>query len=347
MKRKGNVYPLQKIAEHAGVSTATVSRAINRPEVVKAQTREKVLGALKELEINPDALRSAPVRAERKPVILHINRAFDDNQAGSEFNKGIMEVAQRQDYICLHIIADMLLTMSQQQLKQFLAQTNTQGVLAMIPLDTAMLSTLAASVPVVQIGDKNNSFESCIVTSDFYKGASETVNHLIAQSCSNIAAVLFDTRFSDSSALKKRAYCDALHRAGLPVKTENIIELSKVDFFMGINAVSSLLKHNPDIDGMFCGTDLYAVAALSMCQQYGINVPGTVKIAGYDDTIYSSVTFPKLTTTRYDRFYAGYMGCELLIKRIQNPSLPPETITLENELIIRGSTMNQYWEKTT
>ena len=315
MKRKDSRYPLVSIASSAGVSTATVSRTINRPDLVKEETRKKVLSAINELGINPDVLQTARQSPDRQPVILLIDQNFNDNLAAKEVHKGILEVAQRNHYVCMMIV---------------------------VRLESNILSLLSACVPVVQVGDVNTAYETCIVMPDFDKGACETVNHLVSQSCSSIAAVLFDPRISDSSAAKKRAYCDTLHRAGFSVETENLVELPKVDYLIACNAVTSLLKRNPGIDGIFCGTDIYAAAALNICQQNDRSVPDDIKIAGFDDTVYSAITVPKLTTTRHDRFYSGYMGCEMLLERIQNSGLAPERILLENELIVRGSTMRYY-----
>ena len=150
--------------------------------------------------------------------------------------------------------------------------------------------------------------------------------------------IIVDTKISASSAKKRKGFCDALINAGRPIEASRIIELSKVDYLMTVNAVSSLLKRYPSVDGLFCGTDLYAAAALFICHQYNRPVPESIKIVGFDDTIYSSIVTPKITTTRHDRYYSGYIGCELLIERINNPTLPNEKIIQEGELIIRGST---------
>lgn len=342
MKRKDSRYPLVSIASSAGVSTATVSRTINRPDLVKEETRKKVLSAINELGINPDVLQTARQSPDRQPVILLIDQNFNDNLAAKEVHKGILEVAQRNHYVCMMIVADMIRSLPPSMINQMIAQANIVGVITVVRLESNILSLLSACVPVVQVGDVNTAYETCIVMPDFYKGACEIVNHLVSQSCSSIAAVLFDPRISDSSAAKKRAYCDTLHRAGFSVETENLVELPKVDYLIACNAVTSLLKRNPGIDGIFCGTDIYAAAALNICQQNDRSVPDDIKIAGFDDTVYSAITVPKLTTTRHDRFYSGYMGCEMLLERIQNSGLAPERILLENELIVRGSTMRYY-----
>lgn len=97
MRRKNNVYSLQKIAETAGVSTATVSRALSRPALVKEITREKVLSALKALNIPIEEMQAGtPGASERqKPVILVLLTTPNENLAEPDVLKGIYEVAQK------------------------------------------------------------------------------------------------------------------------------------------------------------------------------------------------------------------------------------------------------------
>ena len=340
MRRKNNVYSLQKIAETAGVSTATVSRALSRPELVKEITREKVLSALKALNIPIEEMQAGTPGASgrQKPVILVLLTTPNENLAEPDVLKGIYEVAQKNGYICVNMYREYIQKLSPDELKELLLQLNVIGIYVLTYLDYSILSLFSSMVPIVQSGDVNSRFESCLVMPDYYKLAMAATNHLIAQSCKDIAAIIVDTKISASSAKKQKGFCDALINAGRPIEASRIIELPKVDYLMTVNAVSSLLKRYPSVDGLFCGTDLYAAAALCICHQYNRPVPESIKIVGFDDTIYSSIVTPKITTTRHDRYYSGYIGCELLIERINNPTLPNEKIIQEGELIIRGST---------
>ena len=105
MRRKNNVYSLQKIAETAGVSTATVSRAL-----VKEITREKVLSALKALNIPIEEMQAGtPGASERqKPVILVLLTTPNENLAEPDVLKGIYEVAQKNGYICVNMYREYI-----------------------------------------------------------------------------------------------------------------------------------------------------------------------------------------------------------------------------------------------
>jgi DNA-binding LacI/PurR family transcriptional regulator len=105
----------------------------------------------------------------------------------------------------------------------------------------------------------------------------------------------------------------------------------------GEEAMTALLELDPHIDGVFAANDLMAQGALTVLRSERRSVPEDVSVVGFDDSSAALACRPKLTTVRQPVEDMGAAMAELLLARIEDPSLPPATRIFEPELIIRDS----------
>ena len=216
---------------------------------------------------------------------------------------------------------------------------NIRGIIINHDMDTQTLNKLNSMVPVVQVNAVNPKANTHMIYLDDFKASYHAVNHLIARECRNIAIVNTAPESFYSCREKQCGYVAALNDAQIPVRPELMCSLSEVYLSAANTTIYSLLKTHPEVDGIFCCSDVYAVAATMVCGQLGRPIPESIKIIGYDNTNLSAMTTPKLTTVSHDKYQIGYLAAELIINQNLYPNKPMSKIILDTELIIRGSTM--------
>ena len=106
----------------------------------------------------------------------------------------------------------------------------------------------------------------------------------------------------------------------------------------GRRAAERLLARRARPDAIFCANDLIAVGALVALRDAHIDVPQDVAVVGMDNTALSELTWPALTTIDLGSAERARIAAELLFKRIDDPSRPPETVSVEPRLVVRAST---------
>ena len=93
-----------------------------------------------------------------------------------------------------------------------------------------------------------------------------------------------------------------------------------------------------DFDGLFCLSDNIAFGAIRALTQLGVDVPGAVKVIGFDNSIYSTISSPTITTVDRDLDAMARIACEKLLERMESKdSLGEEEIVIEGKLIQRES----------
>jgi LacI family gluconate utilization system Gnt-I transcriptional repressor len=102
--------------------------------------------------------------------------------------------------------------------------------------------------------------------------------------------------------------------------------------------LDALLKRRPDVEALFCASDVLAAGALFECQRRGIPVPERLAIAGFDDIEIAALVHPPLTTVRLPHHAIGARAAELLLDRIAGKPIENPIVDMGFEIIVRGST---------
>jgi DNA-binding LacI/PurR family transcriptional regulator len=101
-------------------------------------------------------------------------------------------------------------------------------------------------------------------------------------------------------------------------------------------AAEKLINSNKEFTAVFCASDLMAVGAIEMFDNFGLKVPEDISIVGFDDITIAQYMSPKLTTIRQDRYKIGESAATALINLINGQSF--DRIVVMPELVIREST---------
>lgn len=323
------------VAREAGVSNSTVSRVVNNSELVKPETREKVLNAMMRLGyvVNQQA-RS--LRGGRSQVIGLLVPDVGNSYIGAII-RGIDEELAAHQYDL------MLYTTHRRKTKEStyvatITRGLADGLLLLLPTNVAgyMQSLQAQQFPHVLIDYQHvdNNWTSTIQSTNFH-GAYDATQYLIDLGHRRIGYVIGLQEMQ--CALDRLAgYRAALDDHHIPYDPALVYE---GDFFYteGYEAASRFLQLPHPPTAIFAANDVSALGAVEAIRNQGLNIPDDVSVIGFDDVPEAAQVHPGLTTVRQPLEEMGRLAVQMLLKRLDNPDLPGQRMELPTELIVRDS----------
>ena len=329
---------IKEVAAHAGVSVATVSNVLNRPEIVAETTRERVSTSIRELGFvrNESArqLRAGRSRMIGLVVLDVANPFFTDLARGveDEANKAGLSV--------------ILCNSDDQESKEtryleLLEEHRVQGVLITpVAGDRAGIELLQRRGTPVVLVDSDSAGGQCSVAVDDVHGGDLAVRHLLETGHERIAYIsgppaLRQVADRHSGALR------ALRRSGLPEEALAVIEAGGLNVAAGQRAGAALAAapaaSRPT--AVFCANDLIALGLLQELTQSGIGVPGDIAVIGYDDIDFAAAAVVPLTSVRQPRHQLGRTAARLLLEETAaDGAHDHRQVVFQPELVARHST---------
>ena len=325
---------LKKVAERAGVSINTASRAINNKPDVNAETKKRVLKAAKELGYVRNA--TAVALRTRKTRTIGVVIADNRNPFYAEVLSGMEAAARKKNY---HII----LANTQRDYKQeeeainLLLAKRVDGLL-IAPVqdkDDDIRRLIETNIPCVIVGRYFNDIETDAVYNDEVKGGFLATEYLIKKGHKKIA---FIDGFLYKSPARGRleGYKKALKDYGIPID-ERLITVGDIDVEDGYSRTKQLFEQDIDFTALFAYNDMMAFGAIRAIKEKGLGIPEDIGLVGYDDIPFSSLMNPPLTTIRLKKQEMGMESVNLLLSRINGRRKRVKKIMLDVELIVRGT----------
>ncbi len=336
MGESKNEFSVQRIAELAGVSTATVSRVLNFKDNVTKETRARVMGVLDQLGYQPQSIRGAGA-LQNKLLLMSLQNLH--NPIAAHAVDGAQAAASQYGYQLLLVQAENL----DKSIEGYLSLMKSSQAAGLILLDDliddGMLEKLANRIPYVLILSSSPARNVSSVSIDDYEAAVKAVNYLLSIGRRRIALLNGSAHYKYAER-REAGYRFALRKAGIPVDERLIVHLS-ADFRMesAMAAAEGVLSAPDRPDAFFAVSDVYASAAIRTCNRFGLSVPADVAVVGFDNTSLSLITDPPITTMVQPAQQIGFMACHLLIDKIRSKNLLHKQVVLESELIVRGSTL--------
>ncbi|MHA1600818.1 MAG: LacI family DNA-binding transcriptional regulator [Alphaproteobacteria bacterium] len=326
---------IREVARRARVSTATVSRALNQPEKVRAKTRERVLRVVRETHFVFDGIAASMISGRSRTIGLIIPTIMNSIYAAS--TQAIQRTAQAAGYTVLLGISEFS-PQQEADLAQRLLERRADGlILTGGNHDQSLIEKMQANgVPFLITWKLMHGKNWPSVSFDNYKAAQAAVDFLVSLGHRRLGLVCGRTDINDRALDRRRAFEDCLKRHGLAVDPALIYER---DFEMeeGVSAMSAMLDTPEPPTAVFCANDVQAIGALSLCREKGLSVPGDISIIGFDDLPATSYTRPKLTTVRVPAHDMGRRAAEIMIASIER-GIPLQSVELKTELIARETT---------
>lgn len=322
------------VAQHAGVSPATVSNVINNKDIVGDRMRGRVLESIEKLGYKPNMVARSLKTKETKQIALISNDI--SNPYYAQVALGMEEEARKSGYVVCMLNASADGDYADELLKR-----QFDGViLATDKLSVDKINTLAAmNVPVVFIGNEGYCDLDKRVTQAHlgtYDGACSLFTHLIHGGHRRIGficpRILKDFEEPD---FRLKAYKDILTANKIAFDPALIfIEGQSLEY--SYDATSALIKTDDRPTAIFCGNDNLALAAISAIHDAGLRVPEDISVAGFDNVMTSRFFYPPLTTVDMPKYELGQTSMVLLLRKIKGETV--DDIRLKTKLIIRKST---------
>jgi DNA-binding LacI/PurR family transcriptional regulator len=340
---------LTDIAAAAGVAPMTVSRVLNGSGYVSAETREKVLAALRKMNYRPNGLARALKRQRTETVGLVLGDIA--NPFAAELSRGVREVLAARGY-------NLFICVSEQSAKEDLAAFDSlldhrvDGLIVATRASKLGNDRLAeiveAGTPVVAIGRDFRHPQADLVTADHLRGGYEAAQHLISLGHRRIGFI--GVSLTSGLWLRRfQGYLEALREHGLPVEEELVAgggasaeQPGYATEEMGYEGMRQLLALREPPTAVFARNDFAAFGAMNAIKRAGLRIPQDIAIVGYDDVPLASHTSPPLTTVRQPTREQGRLAAELLLRRIESrePVAREERI-FACELVVRESTVGR------
>jgi LacI family transcriptional regulator len=194
-----------------------------------------------------------------------------------------------------------------------------------------------AAAPVILIGTPPKGTPVDTVRTKSRRGTAVAVRHLYDLGRRRIALVNGPQHTVPGTA-RRLGYLDGLRSCGLERDEELCVVADDFMVEPGRRAAERLLARRARPDAIFCANDLIAVGTLAALRDAHIDVPRDVAVVGMDNTALSELTWPALTTIDLGSAERARIAAELLFKRIEDPSRPPETVSVDPRLVVRAST---------
>jgi LacI family transcriptional regulator len=325
---------IKEVALHAGVSIATVSRVLNNVGPVDADTRERVRKAARELKYVPNATGRSLSRRKTEAIGLLLPDLF--GEFFSEVLRGSDQTAQSANY---HLVVSS----SHNNKKQIRAaltmmRGRVDGLVIMSPdIDAEILKDdLPASLPVVLLNCHVDSNEFDALNVDNKNGARMMTSHLFNHGHTRVAIIKGTERNSDAME-RLQGYLNAHREFGVPVD-ESLQVQGDFSESTGYTAAQQLLTLSPRPTAIFAANDAMAIGALSALRDAGIQVPGDIALAGFDDVPIASFLTPSLTSVRVRIHDLGVRAIETLLHAVRHHNEHhKQQVLLPTELDLRES----------
>jgi len=338
---KKSVITLKKIASDLGVSISTVSRALNDHQDISDSTKEKVNAIAKKLNYTPN-LFAKGFRAHKTNIIGVIVPNID-HYFTSTLLKGIMREAEVQGYKVI-ISESNNNELKQSEMLNTMNQFGVDGILLSLANRTQNFDEILKMLehfPLILFDKVSRKIPCTQIVIDDEDAAFRLVEHLIQTGKKRIA-IIKDTDSTFISEKRYLGYLRALKKYKLEVDENIILSADEITLSHGKLNTTFLLSLHHKPDAIFAITDDAAVGVIKVLKQNNIKIPEDIAVAGFSNSINSTIIEPKLTTIDQPGHKIGSVAIQYLLNEIRNEhQLLNKTIVIKTNLIVRESSFKQ------
>lgn len=335
-KQDKKVSSLQDLADLAGVSRATASRALNDSPMLNAKTKARIQALARKHRYSVNR-RARDFRLSRTSVVAVVFML--DIESGQHMSDpfflgmlgGIADCLSDRDYDLLLArapVADI------RELRESRTIRRSDGVIFIGQGEQhAQLDELArGDIPVVAWGYPVPGKHYPVVGGDNASGGHQAAAHLLQGGRRKIA--FFGHTGNPENAARYDGFATALREAGIDADPQLKFDVP-FEMERAHDVIVEIIGSGPDFDSVVCASDVIALAALSTFHECGIRVPRDVAVVGYDNISLAEYSSPPLTTISQHIPEAGRILVESVLRRIDGEAV--EDTILPSELVVRKS----------
>ncbi len=321
---------LADVATRAGVSPGLVSLVLRNLPGPSVQTRARVLEAAQELGYRAD--RTASLLARRRSrhlgVLMDVRNTFH-----AELVDDLDAAATERGYDL--VLSTVTRTRDERRAAEVLLDFRCEALILLGPDDLAgRLNALGRELPIVVIGRRIRSAAVDVVRAADDLGVAQAVGHLAALGHRDIAFV--DGGRGTIASDRRRGYRQEMRRQGL-ARQLRIVPGAHTEE-AGIRAAAELFANDTAPTAVLTSNDRCAVGLLDALARRGVPVPGSVSVAGYDDSVLARLAHVDLTTVSQNASQQAEQAVALTVDRLEGGRTAPREIVLAPHLVVRSTT---------
>jgi DNA-binding LacI/PurR family transcriptional regulator len=350
----GRRVTLLTIANELGVSRTTVSNAYSRPDQLTKELRDRIMETAARLGYRGPSAAGRMLRTGRIGTIGllftdDLGFVFSDPNT-TLFMRGVAEATSKAS------LGLTLLPVPKDLAPDDMAVLDTpvDGYIVFSIADTHPVfeAVLARDVPLVVIDEPDPGGRCSFVGVDDHEGARQVAAHVAGLGHTRVAVIAH--RLTDSPQRRpveatdmlsspvrvvRQRYGGYLSGCGPTMALSVLWEAGDLTTDAGREATTELFAAHPDVTAILCMTDQLAIGAIQALERMGVDVPGHVSVAGYDDIPRAATFRPGLTTMRQPLLDKGRLSAAMLLGQLEDrDEAGVEKVELPTELIVRSST---------
>lgn len=330
---------INDVARLAGVSKRTVSRVLNDSPKVNAETRALIQRVIKQLKYVPSP--QARGLASSRSYLLGLLYDDPNSLIIHAVQKGILSVCVDAGYELVVHPCDHQSGSLVAKVKQLITRSKLDGVVILPPLSAD--GKLAAALKkegfeYVRLAALSLDEPERMVVSDDRVAMADLAQHFVDQGHRKIA-IITGPKYRLATEERLEGFRQGLAARGVNLEARNIVE-GDFSYDSGIECTRRLLSRKQPPSAIFASNDEMAAGAIRAAWEMGIEVPGALSVAGYDDSPLASRIVPPLTTFRRHNEVMAAIAVRKLIACIDGDrekagELPSTSLP---ELVVRNST---------
>jgi LacI family transcriptional regulator len=330
----GRAVTISDVAAAAGVSNATVSRVLNGAATVDAALASRVRDVIEQIGYRPNAIARNLRRATtsvwcliisdiRNPFFTDVVRGIEDRASAAGFSL---------------VLCNSDEDLEKESVYLDLAVAERMGGVIIAPTsstETTITRVLESGIPVVAMDRllEHDPIDAVVV--DSVAGARAATAHLLASGFTRVACV---TGPLDTTSGAGRLEGWRLAHADAGVEVDEAL-IATADFMEsgGRAAATTLLARSPRPDAFFVANNLMTLGVLEALDDAGLAVPADAGLVSFDDPAWARLMHPALTSIAQPTYEMGVRAADLLTRRLDGDTGPPERIVMPPELRVRES----------
>jgi LacI family transcriptional regulator, galactose operon repressor len=332
------------VAERAQVSIATVSRALNGHGYLRAETRKRVLQAVKDLKFVPNGpARQLSTRSTKVIALAYVRPAEDQMPELEEDSLLFIDAVIRgaelkaQEYGYSLLLAGFKEGSPGQPVADLTGRADGIMVLGRV-MTGRRAADLARRSPVVLLAGPGRAQAAVSVRVDNAQGMQAVARHLVLEHGLRRFAFMAGRAESPDSTARQDAFTALAESLGASVAGPEAGWAADWTAAGASKATGErLTSGDPWPEAIVCASDPMAIGTLQALRDAGVDVPGQLKVTGFDDIAVARHLSPALTTVRQPSRQLGAAGVEALVGLMEGQTDGHRDWVLPTQLVVRAS----------
>ncbi len=324
------------MAARAGVSLKTVTNVVHERPYVKAETRQRVLAAITELDYRP-SMAGRQLRSGRSNILTLAVPRIDEPYLGS-LAHALIAAATPRGYTVLIDETGGHPDRERQAAEGYPGHGIDGVIFSPLALDPQHLAAVSTHTPLVLLGEQLADSPADYVAIDNEQSAREVVQHLLGVGRRKIGFLGGQPdRATAVGALRLQGYRRQLDEAGIEPQPGWIASTYRFTREEGSRLATELRGNAPTLDALVCASDLLAIGAIRALQKLGARVPDDIAVTGWDNIVDGRYCSPSLTTVAPDLAVLAERALDALSRRIEGDRAVGGIFVVPHHLVVRES----------